>query len=62
MQLCIILMTNAQLVPRPTPPAYILSMTSYGIEYPFGQFGSGVLDVSHPSFQCSPAFSLVEPA
>jgi len=36
--------------PWPTPPVYVLSMTSYGIIYPFGQFGSAVLAVSPPSF------------
>ena len=30
------------LPPSQLPPAYILSMTSYGMEYPFGQFGSAV--------------------
>ncbi|GAB0188317.1 hypothetical protein GRJ2_001297000 [Grus japonensis] len=55
---------NAQLVPElpcllANPPSYVLSMTSYGTEYPFGQFGSAVLAVSPPSFLGTPAFSLV---
>ena len=52
-------LSNAQLVPkqRSAPPSqllpvYILGMTSYGMEYPFGQFGSAVLAVSPPNFLC----------
>ena len=50
--------TNTQLVPEQRyppgqlPPVYILGMTSHGMEYPFGQFGSAVLAVSPPSFLC----------
>ena len=50
--------TDAQLVPEQPlppgqlPPVYILGMTSHGMEYPFGQFGSAVLAVSPPSFLC----------
>ena len=50
--------TNAQLVleqwsPQAnSPPVYILDMTSHGMEYPFGQFGSAALAVSPPSFLC----------
>ena len=51
--------TDAQLVPEQQstppgqlPPVYTLSMTSYGMEYPFGQFGSAVLAVSLPNFLC----------
>ena len=51
--------TDAQLVPEQqfTPPSqflpvYRLGMTSYGMEYSFGQFGSAVLAVSPPSFLC----------
>jgi len=40
-------------VPPPTPPAYILSITPYGTEYPFDQFGSAVLVLSSPSFTCT---------
>ena len=32
--------------------AFISELTSYGMEYPFGQFGSAVLAVSPPSFLC----------
>lgn len=39
------------LPPRPTPPPVsTLSMMSYGMEYPFGKFGSAALAVSPPSF------------
>ena len=52
--------TDAQLVPEQRfhpppgqlPPVYILGMTSHGMEYPFGQFGSAVLAVSPPNFLC----------
>ena len=51
--------TDAQLVPEQRsappsqlPPVYILGMMSYGMECPFGQFGSAVLAVSPPSFLC----------
>ncbi|KAK4813411.1 hypothetical protein QYF61_004748, partial [Mycteria americana] len=33
---------------------YRLSMTPYGVGYPFGQLGSAVLAVSPPSFLCPP--------
>ena len=55
-------LTNAQLVPEQQstppgqlPPLYILGMTSYGMECPFGQFGSAVLAVSPPNFLCIPS-------
>ena len=32
-----------------------LSMTSYGVKYPFGQLGSAVPAVSPPSFPCTPS-------
>ena len=32
------------------PQLYVLSMTSYGMEYPFGQLGSAVPAVSPPIF------------
>jgi len=35
------------------PLLYMLSMTPYGMEYPFGQLGSAVLAVSPPSFLCT---------
>jgi len=38
------------LPPQPTPPAYTLGMTPYGMEYPFGQLGTAVPAVSPPSF------------
>ncbi|KAK4828556.1 hypothetical protein QYF61_027525 [Mycteria americana] len=43
------------LLPAPghVHPLYILSMTSYGMVQPFGQFGSTVLAVSPPSFFCT---------
>ena len=34
---------------------YKLSMTSYGMKYPFGQFGSPVLCVSPPNSLCTPS-------
>ena len=37
------------------PQLYMLSMTSYGMEYPFGQFGSAVLCVSPPNFLGTPS-------
>jgi len=37
----------------PTSPTYILSMTSYGMEYPFSHFGLAVLAVSPNSFPCT---------
>ena len=40
------------------PLIYILSMTSYGMEYPFGQFESAVLAESPPNFLYPPAYSL----
>ena len=52
------LLTNTQLVPEwrslpaPLPPVYILGMTSHGMEYSFGQFGSAVLAVSPPNSLC----------
>ena len=52
-------LTDAQLVskrqsaPRGRLPlVYILGMTSYGMEYSFGQLGSAVLAVSPPNFLC----------
>ncbi|KAK4807191.1 hypothetical protein QYF61_024311 [Mycteria americana] len=39
--------------PQPTSPVFLFSMTSYGMEYPFHQFGSAVLVVSPPSFLCT---------
>ena len=37
------------------PQLYILSMTSYGMRYPFGQFGSAVLAVPPPvPASCAP--------
>ncbi|GAB0180862.1 hypothetical protein GRJ2_000551500 [Grus japonensis] len=36
---------------------YMLSMTSYGMEYPFGQLGSAVPAVSPPNFMCTPSLS-----
>ena len=57
------LLTDAQLVPEQRsappsqlPPVYILGMTSHGLEYPFGQFGSAVLAVSPPNFLCPSSF------
>ena len=48
--------TDTQLVPEqrfppaPHPPVYILDMTSHGMEYPIGHFGSAALAVSPPNF------------
>ena len=53
---------DAQLVPEqqspshPLPPVYILGMTSHGMEYPVGQFGSGALAVSCAKFLCPSSF------
>ena len=45
--------TAVQLVPKQrSPPVYILDMTSHGLEYSFGWFGSAVLAVSPPEFLC----------
>lgn len=33
-----------------SPQFHMLSMTSYGMDYRFGQFGSAVLAVSHATF------------
>ena len=43
--------TNAPPHPPP-PPRFYTEQTSYGMEYPFGQFGSAVLAVSPPNFLC----------
>ena len=54
--------TDTQLVPErrfplpPLPPVYILGMTSHGMEYPFGQFGSAALVVSCANFLCPSSF------
>ena len=54
--------TDAQLVPKQWSapgqlhPVYILGMTSHGMEYPFGQFGSAALAVSPPNFLCPSSF------
>ena len=52
-------LTDAQLVPEQRspfpgqlPPVYTLDMTSHGMEYPFGQFGSASLAVFPPNFLC----------
>jgi len=37
------------------PLLSVLSMMSYGMEYPFGLLGSAVLAVSPPSFLCTPS-------
>lgn len=42
------------------PQLYILSMTLYGLEYPFDQSGSSAASASHPSFSCIPSSSLVK--
>ncbi|KAK4808011.1 hypothetical protein QYF61_016660 [Mycteria americana] len=38
-----------------SPLHYVLSMTSYGVGYPFGQLGSDVPAVSPPSSLCPPS-------
>uniref|UniRef100_A0A8B9M0B1 Bromodomain and WD repeat domain containing 1 n=1 Tax=Accipiter nisus TaxID=211598 RepID=A0A8B9M0B1_9AVES len=51
--------TDSQLVPEqrfppaPLPPVYILDMTSHGMEYSFGQFGSAALAGCPPKLSCS---------
>lgn len=47
-----VLQTKATLETFP-PPGLGLSMTSYGMEYPFGQFGLSILPVS-PAASCPP--------
>ena len=42
--------------PPPLPPVYILDMTSQGVEYPFGHFGSAALAVSPSNFLCPSSF------
>ena len=37
------------------PQLCMLSMLSYGMEYPFGQLGSAVPAVSPPNFLCTPS-------
>ena len=39
-------------IPCPHFPVPILDVTSHGMEYPFGQFGSAALVVSPHSFLC----------
>ena len=46
------LLSEQRSLPAQLPPVYILDMTSHGMEYPFGQFGSGALAVSPPKFLC----------
>ena len=53
-------LTDAQPVPEEQlpPPSqlplvYMLSMMSYGMEYPFGQLGSAVLPVPPSDFLCT---------
>jgi len=41
-------------LPPSSPSFILLSMMSYGMEYPWGQPGSAVLAVSPPSVFCSP--------
>jgi len=55
-------LTDAQPVPEEQlpPPSqlplvYMLSMMSYGMEYPFGQLGSAALPVSPPTPLCAPS-------
>ena len=54
------LLTDAQPVPEQQsqspgqqPPVYIPSITSYCMEYPFGQFVSAVMAMLPPSFLCT---------
>ena len=39
----------------PPPPRFYAEQTSYGMEYPFGQFGSAVLDLSPPKILPTPS-------
>jgi len=39
--------------PGQLPPAYMPRMTSYSVEYTFGQLGSAVLAMLPPSFLCT---------
>lgn len=54
-----LLLTDAQPIsgrqstaPGQLPPVYMLSMTFYGVEYPFGQFRLAVLAKLPPSLLC----------
>jgi len=42
-------------LPPSSPSFTLLSMTSYGMEYPFGQLGSAVPAVPPPSSLCTPS-------
>ncbi|KAK4832965.1 hypothetical protein QYF61_026791 [Mycteria americana] len=44
-----------EMVESPSLELYMLSMTPYGMGYPFGQLGSAVPAVSHPNFLCTPS-------
>ena len=39
----------------PPPPRFYTEQTSYGMEYPFGQFGSAVLAMSPPKILPTPS-------
>ena len=50
---------DAQLLPKrrsPLPPVHMLGMTSHGMEYLVGHFGSGALAVSCANFLCPSSF------
>ena len=43
---------QAAIPPSPFPPVSILDVTSHGLEYPIGQFGSAALAVCRANFLC----------
>ena len=45
--------TECPSLPSSSPSSVLLSMTWYGMEYPFGQLELAVLAVSPPSFLCT---------
>lgn len=47
-------------LPPPCPELFLLSTTSHGMEYPFGQFGPAIQEVSPDSLLPHPAYSLLE--
>ena len=52
---------RAAIPPPPFPPVYILDVTSHGMEYPTGQFGSVALAVSPPAFSLAGPQKLKNP-
>jgi len=42
-------------LPPSSPQLYMLSVTLYGMENPFGQLGSALTAVSPPNYFCTPS-------